>query len=188
MSYTAADQLPSIFYLKESGRQSILTVFNWTEQPRSKTIRLADLGLAATGHYTIADVLDRKAVASSSGSLHLQQPGHSVQVLKIVDDNAPATTPAIDAKCKDGRAGEDLLFSAAAKGENPALSFRWDFGDGVQTEGAHVTHAWTAPGDYAVRVTASGLDDTYAKQKCTVQVKGYLPTAFTPARNQRYQP
>jgi hypothetical protein len=189
MSYTAADRLPSIFYLKESGRQSILTVFNWTEQPRSKTIRLADLGLSTTGHYTIADVLDGKAVASPSGSLQLEQPARSVQVVKIVDDNAPAAVSAIDAHCTDGgRAGEGLEFSAAAKGEDPALLFRWDFGDGVQTEGAHVAHAWTEPGDYAVRVTAAGLDDTHAEQKCTLQVKGYLPTAFAPARNQRYQP
>jgi alpha-galactosidase len=189
MSYTAADQLPSIFYLKESGRQSILTVFNWTEQPRSKTIRLADLGLAATARYTIANVLDGKSVITSAGSVQLDQPAHSVQILKFVDDNAPAAAPAIDAKCTDGgRAGESLEYSAAVKGDDPALLFRWDFGDGVQTEGAHVTHAWTEPGDYAVRVTAAGLDDTHAEQKCTVQVKGFLPTAFTPARNQRYQP
>lgn len=189
VSYTAADQQPSIFYLKESGRQSILTVFNWTEQPRSKTIRLADLGLATTGRYTIADVLDGRAVASSSGSLQLEQPARSVQVLKIVDDNTPAAAPAIDAKCAEGgHAGESLTISAAAKGEDPALLFRWDFGDGVQAEGAHVTHAWTEPGNYAVRVTAVGLDDTHAEQKFTVQVKGYLPTAFSPARNQRYQP
>lgn len=189
MSYSADDQLPSIFYLKESGRQSILTIFNWTEQPRSKTIQLADLGLPATGHYKIVGVFDGKDVASSSGSVQLEQPAHSVEVLKFVNDNVTAAAPVIDAKCSaGGRAGQGLTFSAAAKGEDPALLFRWDFGDGVQTEGAHVAHTWTAPGDYAVRVTAAGLDDTHAEQKCTVQIKGFLPTAFTPARNQRYQP
>jgi alpha-galactosidase len=187
MSYTVADRQPSIFYLRESSRQSVLTVFNWTEQPRSKTIRLADLGLESTGRFTITDVLEGRAVESSSGSLRLEQPGHSVLVLKIVDRNAPPAAPSIDAMCADGgRAGDQLTFSAATKGENPALLFRWDFGDGVQTEGDRVAHAWTEPGEYAVRVTALGLDAN-AEQKCTVQVKGYLPTVFAPGQSQRYQ-
>ena len=52
MSYAAADQQPSIFYLRESDRQSILTVFNWTDGPRTHTVRLADLGLAAIRHLS----------------------------------------------------------------------------------------------------------------------------------------
>ena len=189
MSYADADRQPSIFYLRESPRQSILTVFNWTEQPRSRTIRLGDLGLSPASHFRIADVVDGKVTELSAGSLQFEQPAHSVRVLKIVDDNAAAAAPSMDAHCEEsGRAGESLAFSAAPKGENPAVEYRWDFGDGVRTEGARVTHAWTQPGDYVVRVTAVGLDGMQSEQKCSVAVKGYLPTVFAPELNQRYPP
>jgi PKD repeat protein len=81
-----------------------------------------------------------------------------------------------------------LPFSALPAGGEPVVLVRWDFGDGVQTEGARVQHAWTQPGDYLVSVTAEGLDDMQSEQKCSVAVKGYLPSVFAPELNQRYQP
>ena len=38
MTYRPEDKMPSIFLLKETPRQQILTVFNWTEEPRSHTL------------------------------------------------------------------------------------------------------------------------------------------------------
>ncbi len=189
MSYSEADRQPSIFFLPESKRQSILTVFNWTEQPRQKIIRLADLGLAPGGHFTISSVFDGKVMQSSAGSIQIDQPGRSVRVLKIVDTATPAKAPQVSTHCAaGGRAGESLSFSASAAGGEPAVQLSWDFGDGVRTEGAQVNHAWTEPGDYQVSVTATGLDDKQAQQTCTVAVKGYLPSVFAPQLNQRYPP
>ena len=189
MSYSASDQLPSIFYLKESPRQSVLTVFNWTEKPRSKTVRLADLGLAATGQFAVTDVFDQSALDSSSGSVTIEQPDHSVAVLKVLDRQVLTDAPALAANCaQSGAAGENLAFAARTDDTHPALAFHWNFGDGTQLDGAQLTHAWTEPGDYEVQVTAAGLDNSHSEKSCTVHVTGHLPTVFAPAKNVRYQP
>jgi hypothetical protein len=38
MSFAPEDQQPSIFMLKEDRRNSTVTVFNWTDQPRSHRV------------------------------------------------------------------------------------------------------------------------------------------------------
>ncbi|HEY1502221.1 MAG TPA: alpha-galactosidase [Acidobacteriaceae bacterium] len=188
LSYTDADRQPSLFYLKESDRQSVLTVFNWTEQPRKHAVRLADIGLTG-GPYTVTEVLSDKALDAASGSLELEQPPHSVLVLKIVDNRLPGTPPEITMDCNDsGSSGDNLSFAAHDAPEHPATAYRWDFGDGVETDGSHAHHAWTEPGDYDVSVTAKGLDDRDSRRSCRVHVSGHLPTKFMPARNQRYEP
>src|SRR5580698_4437688 len=58
MSYAPSDQQPSLFYLRESSRQSILTVFNWTEHATSHNLPLASLGLSPSGAYTVTSILD----------------------------------------------------------------------------------------------------------------------------------
>ena len=50
MTYEPEDGQPSIFLLRQSPRQSILTVFNWTDGPRSHSLSLTDLGLPAQLH------------------------------------------------------------------------------------------------------------------------------------------
>ncbi|HYA26031.1 MAG TPA: glycoside hydrolase family 36 protein, partial [Terriglobales bacterium] len=45
MTYSADDEQPSIFLLHEDKRQSMLAVFNWTENPRSHEFKLEELGL-----------------------------------------------------------------------------------------------------------------------------------------------
>jgi len=188
MSYSAADQLPSIFYLKESQRQSIVTIFNWTEKSHSKTIRLADLGLAETGQFAITEVLEHSVLDSTSGSVTIDQPAHSVTVLKVLDRQASSDAPAVVADCAQGGAtGANLAFSARTEETRPALDFHWSFGDGTHIDGAQVIHAWTEPGDYEIHVTAAGLDNSHSEKSCIVRVTGHLPTLFDPAKNVRYQ-
>lgn len=189
MSYRGADGQPSIFYLKESGRQSMLTVFNWTEQPAQHTVALAELGLSTSGHYSVTSVLEQNApVSAPSGTLQIDLPAHSVRVLKIIDQSHPAEELDLAADCPaTGKAGQTLAFAAHAQAANPALSYQWDFGDGVQLDGAQVTHAWTEPGDYEVHLSAIGLDGSHADKTFKVQVTGYIPSAFTPQRNQRFE-
>jgi alpha-galactosidase len=51
MNFTAEDQQPSVFFLKEEDRQSILSVFNWTDKEKDHSIDLTTAGLPATGKY-----------------------------------------------------------------------------------------------------------------------------------------
>jgi hypothetical protein len=189
MDYAASDLQPSVFYLRESDRQSILTVFNWTEKPLSRTIRLSDLGLSATGSWTITDIFDHKQQAPASGSLSLDQPAHSVLVLSIVDRDVPAAAPEITASCPDSAtAGNAAGFSARSSDAHPAVSWHWNFGDGVHLDGASkVSHAWTEPGDYQVHVNAAGLDNMSGDKDCKIHVTGHLPTVFTPPAKKRYE-
>ena len=189
MTYAAEDKQPSIFLLKEDRRQSILTVFNWTDATRSHTIDLAAAGLPATGDYVITDVLDAKETHSlKAGMLDLDQPAHSVRVLKIIDSKVPAAHPNVAADHPSaGEAGETLTFSARNKGEEPVLSFKWDFGDGVSLEGDQVRHTYTEPGEYVVHFKATGLDDLSSEDQFTVRISGHMPTIFDPPNIHRLQ-
>lgn len=51
--------------------------------------------------------------------------------------------------------GEAVAFDAGA---SVGDRFTWDFGDGGSAEGAQVTHTWTEPGRYTVRLTAVNDD------------------------------
>ena len=55
MSYSEQDQLPSLFLLKEDGRQAMLAVFNWSDVMRSRSLRLDDFGLPASGTLEAQD-------------------------------------------------------------------------------------------------------------------------------------
>ncbi len=188
MSYADADRQPSIFYLRESDRQSILTVFNWTEEPVARRTRLADLGLATSGTYHMTDIFDQKPVDMVSGFVSFEQAPHSARALKIVDTSAPASGPNVTAECgQSGKAGENIDFAGRSDVAHPALSYQWNFGDGVELEGAHVRHTWTEPGNYTVRLTAMGLDDQSTERTCQVLVNGYVSTVFAPSRNKRYE-
>ncbi len=190
MSYSAADGQPSVFFLRESARQSILTVFNWTEKPTRHVIALAGLGLRTGGSYDLKDVLDPKAaVEAAAGSVRIDLPPHSVRVLKIVDDTVPTSAPQIQIRCpQTGRTGSALVCSAQAHGPEPVLAYDWTFGDGVSAAGSRVAHTWTEPGTYRVRVLATGLDGKTAQQEVDVRTLGYMSTVFAPSDIRRFGP
>ncbi|HWF65901.1 MAG TPA: PKD domain-containing protein, partial [Acidobacteriaceae bacterium] len=186
MTYLSEDEQPSIFLLKESSRQSILTVFNWTENSRTHTFTLASLGLKGTGHYTVTDVFDKKPLTNSE-PIVVTQPPHSVRVLKIINTTIPAQAPAVEAQHPFSAAtGEDTTFTAMVKGEAvPAITYRWNFGDGVSVEGRQVSHAYTHAGDYSVTLHATGLDGLVGKTEFRITVNGFIPTRFDPANTHR---
>jgi large repetitive protein len=69
--------------------------------------------------------------------------------------NAPPL--AVAGSDKDGFVGgayDHLLFDASAStdADGEPLSFLWDLGDGVTRSGEKVLHAYTEPGEYAVRL------------------------------------
>ena len=75
-------------------------------------------------------------------------------------------------------AGQGMNFTARATGSLP-ISFEWDLGDGVMASGNPVTHAYDAPSDYRVTLTATNacshpvVSGTVAVMPAVV--RSYLP-------------
>lgn len=186
MSYLPEDRQPSIFLLKESGRQSILTIFNWTEQPGTHNFTLASLGFKGKGPYSVSDIFDQQRLADSS-QVVVSQPSHSVRVLKIIDTSVPARTPVLRADHPSGaNAGESVTFSASETSpETPAISYDWDFGDGVSVHGKQVRHSYTHAGNYLVTLRGKGIDDTTGETQFRLDVNGSISTTFEPANIRR---
>jgi alpha-galactosidase len=189
MNFAAEDAQPSIFLLKEEDRQSILTVFNWTDKERARSIDLTTAGLSATGQYLVTDVLDGQEMpAPAAGVLVFQQPPHSVWMLKIIDAHIPPIAPIVATEHpSEGKAGATLRFAARSTGGAAVLSYHWDFGDGVTMEGSEVNHAYTGPGDYTVHLMAAGLGGLSAEDHFQVRISGHMPTTFDPPSIKRYQ-
>lgn len=188
MTYRPEDKIPSVFLLKENSRQQILTVFNWTEEAHSHTLKLADLGLKASGSYTAADVLRGGGVPMDNSTLVFTLPPHSVRMLKLIDISVPETDASFDVHAAaDGQAGVLLQLHAAASSANaPVLEYHWDFGDSVSADGTDVSHAYTQAGQYTVTVTATGLNGRTTKKTLAIAITGTVPTEYNPAAKERY--
>ena len=91
LTYADKDEQPSVFLLREDQRQSILAVFNWTEQSGSHTFTLSDLKFPAEHSYEIFDSLAQdQPLALDHETLRLEhQPAHSVKLIKIIDTSIP---------------------------------------------------------------------------------------------------
>ncbi len=188
MSYAQGDRQPSTFLLKEDNRQTILTVFNWTEQTLSRTIDLPSLGLQDAGKYELINVLDGGSCCGdgSSRSLNFTQPPHSVCMFKLIDRSVPELPPAFDVDAvSKGKTGATLTFRATSSVANPVVKYHWDFGDGVAAEGAAVSHAYTQPGVYTVQITATGLDAISNTKSVKITVTGDVSTTFVPTEKER---
>jgi len=188
MTYGSGDKQPSLFLLKENERQSILTIFNWTEAERNRAIDFAGLGLKEPGKYQITDVFaEQNCCSVSSRSLDIVQKPHSVRMLRLVDTSVPAVQPAVEIRsASSAKAGETVTFTASPSSvAAPVLTCRWDFGDGSAMEGTQVQHAFTHPGDYEVTVTATGLAATTSRKALKVSISGDVATRFDPASKQR---
>jgi alpha-galactosidase len=189
MSYAAEDLQPSIFLLHEDARQSIVTIFNWTDGPRSHTISRADLGLPEQGSFTYVDVLSGDAAQPLGSTVSIAQPRHSVRVLKLLRTDAPAASPAIAATLPPtGNAGETIQFVARPASETePVLEYAWDFGDGTSATGATVGHAYTHAGSFQVKVHSTGIGGSSAEQGGTVVIHGAVSTKYVPAAKRRLE-
>ncbi len=190
MTYSAEDEQPSIFLLKEDRRQSILTVYNWTDKTRAHSIDLSEVGLPAGGQYVVTDVLDVNETPDlKSGRVVLDMPAHSVRVLKIIDSKIPAAHPQVVTDHPSaGKAGETLVFSAKSAGEDPVLSYKWEFGDGVILQGGEVRHTYTEPGEYTVQLTSTDISGLTSEDHFTVRMSGHMSTTFDPPNIQRLHP
>lgn len=190
MSFSAQDEMPSEYFLKEDARQSILAVFNWTDGPRSHDLKFSDLCLAEDGSYQIFDALhnDAPMAIEAAGISISQQPPHSVRLIKIINSSVPAAAPSVtlNAPASAGTGQAVKLEAVPAAGGVPALSYHWDFGDGTSAAGAEVTHTFTRASDYNVKLAADGVDGIPAEKQTTIAVRGAVPTAFHLDENRPY--
>jgi alpha-galactosidase len=187
MSYADDDRQPSIFFLRESSRQSILTVFNWTEHASRHVISLASLGLPPAAVYRISDVLRPKRPSPlSAGAFRIDLPAHSVRVLKIIDASRPVAMPRLAIDCPPASvSGQPVVCAAGTQGGEPVLSYRWKFGDGTAVSGARAIHTWTEPGTYPIELEATALDGSQVTRHADIRISGHLSTVFSPSRIRR---
>ena len=190
LNYRAEDLQPSIFFTKEDPRQSILTVFNWTESSRSHHITLSDLGLAPGSNYIMTDVLDSKPVAHAiAGSLNLTLAPHSVRMLKIVNKAVASHSPvATVSSPSSGSAGETLHFAAEPATPSDAIvHYRWDFGDGVVADGSKAAHTYTHDGTFHVALIVTGLNGVVGRSSSSLTITGAVSTRFHPEEQRRLE-
>jgi hypothetical protein len=185
LSYDARDLQPSIFLLPENHRQALLTIFNWSEEPRARVLDLAKLGLR--GHYRAAEVFGAEDCCElASGTIKLTQKPHSVRIIKLVEDKDDAPLAVEVRGPTRVTAGDAALFEVqAGSEEQPVLNAHWTFGDGTSADGMRVQHAYTASGDYEVAVSATGLGSLTSSKAQKVVVDGTISTRFEPSRNKR---
>lgn len=191
MSYTPEDEMPSVFLLRESKRQSILAVFNWTKKERKRDFSFSELfpGIGLAAHNTVSDVFGSGAVmAENSASLSLSLPPHSVRMVKIGDTSIPASAPLVNVQAPEKiETGKPAAFSGHSATDGvPALSYRWDFGDGTSAEGASVMHSYTHAGSFTIRLKVEGIEGALFEKSFPVSVAGAIDTIFRPERYQRY--
>ncbi len=191
MNYEPGDEQPSIFFLRESPHQSILSIFNWTKTPRSHALKLAELGLPADHAFIAVDILDQNApVALEGGNVQIEdQPPESVRVIKIVDSNVAPGAPGVTATVPSAaKTGESTSFSARTEATGvPAIEYRWEFGDGTSAKGPRVSHAYTSAGDFTMRLTVGGLDGVPTVQNFSIKVTGKLRPFANLLDNRRFR-
>jgi hypothetical protein len=176
LSYSAEDKQPSIVLLSEDRRQSMLAVFNWTDQPRSHSVTLSGLKFTAGHPYELYDVLNgNQRVTLDGETLKLDnQSGRSVKLIKIIDGSISAAAPSISVNAPEqAKMGETINLSASAASDGvPATDYLWDFGDGVVVRGSKVAHAYTREGEYEVHLRVDGVDGIPADKIASVTVSG----------------
>jgi hypothetical protein len=178
MTYEPEDEQPSIFFLREDRRQSMLVVFNWTKTARTHALELADLGLRVGDPFVATDVFnqgERVAIAGTALRITNEDP-QSVKVIKIVDTKIAPAAPTITAQVPSrANAGETIEFSAKVDAAGvPSISYLWDFGDGTTANGSKSSHTYTRAADFDVHLTVEGLDGVSAQQTFSVKVTGTL--------------
>ncbi|MFZ0968739.1 MAG: PKD domain-containing protein, partial [Candidatus Acidiferrales bacterium] len=181
LSYSAEDKQPSIVLLNEDKRQSILAVFNWTNQPRSHSLTLSGLKFTVGRPYELYDVLnENQRIAFDGETLRLDnQPGRSVKLIKIIDSSISAAAPSITINSpQQAKMGETINFSANAASDGvPATDYLWEFGDGITARGSSVAHAYTREGSYDVHLRVDGVDGISAEKSVSLTVRGASQTS-----------
>ncbi len=97
-------------------------------------------------------------------------------VINIRVNTPPVADAGGDRKAFAGGAHDAIVFDATASHDpdGDPLTFFWNFGDGTTASGAKVTHYYTDPGDYPVRLRVddgTGLESGVQGNEIRVQVR-----------------
>jgi hypothetical protein len=190
MTYRTEDEQPSVFLLHEDRRQTILAVFNWTEQPRSHAFSFADLNLPAGGSFETYDVLDHnQPVPFAGGGIELpNQAPHSVRAIKIIDTSVATAPPSVTTQSPGAaEVGKPANFTATYEPDGvPAVQYHWDFGDGTSADGAEVRHTYTRAGTFSVQLEAEGADGIAARKTIPITINGVIRAQHDFKNRRRY--
>jgi len=189
MTFAAEDGQPSLFVLKETSRQSVVTLFNWTDSPRNRTVSLAALGLDPEASYSLSEIFGAEtSTRRITRSFTVTQPRHSVRMFRLVNAAVQQPQPnLILDKPIDVKTGQPAHFAAHTNEPPfPPLKYRWSFGDGVTAEGSATMHAYTQPGRYHLQLDT--VDSRRSKRLAIfdVIVTGNISTLFTPETKTRF--
>ncbi len=191
MTYDPADGQPSIFLLRQSPRQSILTVFNWTDQPRSRSLSLKDIGVSPSHTLEATAVMDSNSSFVLAGdAIRLEnQPPQSAVIIKMVDNAVAKAAPTVTAQVPShSKVGQTIAFSAQTDPNGvPALGYHWDFGDGTTSQGPKVSHCFTRAADFKVQLTVEGPDALPNEQSFSIGVTGQLKPTPDLRANRRFE-
>jgi hypothetical protein len=116
------------------------------------------------------------------------QPPHSVRLIKIVNAAIPAEPPALMVDAPSSAEVDKLVKASVScdPGGVPALSYKWEFGDGTSADGPEATHTYTRAGAYSIKVSAEGVDGLIAIKTISITLTGSVDTQFHLSKNQRY--
>ncbi|MDR3510632.1 MAG: PKD domain-containing protein [Caulobacteraceae bacterium] len=187
MRFDPADGQPSVFVLRESARQAVVAVFNWTDGVRAHRLPLRGLGLEP-GPWTGREVWTGAVAAVADGALTVaDQPAHSVRLFVLTRSDRAARAPqaAIVAPAQ-AAPGESVALTARLSGDSaPAVAYLWRFDDGVEIRGARAVRAFTLPGERTASLTVTGIDGLRSSSTARIEVAGDLVTTFQPDRLRR---
>jgi hypothetical protein len=109
-------------------------------------------------------------------------------MIKLIDASLPEADPGFDAHAPAaGQAGDLVAFhGTAGSADAPVLTYYWDFGDGVSTEGANVSHGFTHSGQYTVTATATGLSGHKVQKTLSITITGMVPATYRPFERTRF--
>jgi alpha-galactosidase len=180
MTYDPQDLQPSLFWVRESDRQGLLAIFNWTESNRKHQLSLAQLGLSGA-HWEADEVFGGQGIKVAGASVEADQPAHSVRLIRLVNEKSPATAPQVVIESRShAQIGQAVEFKATVQTtSNPILGYSWSFGDGTRADGAAVTHTFTHDGPFNVTVHAQSLDGPVSTAAKPIEIQGTLKTGFS---------
>lgn len=187
MTYAPEDAIPSAFLLHESKRQTVLTLFNWTDKERPRHFGFSDLGLPS-GKYEVLDIFGgNTSVPQNEDSISFTLAPRSVRMLKIISTSIPPAAPTVSARIPErATVGVPAQFAAESDPEGvSALEYRWDFGDGTSSTGQTVSHTFTRSGTFTISLIADGIEGVRFDKEFRVSVSGSFETRFDPTRINR---
>jgi flagellar hook assembly protein FlgD/PKD repeat protein len=156
---------PTIIGAAENGQTLVEQHGTWRNEPTGYAYRWLRCNTAGKECSAIAGAVNQTYIATTN-DLH-----HTVEVEEVArntsGNSAPATSapsPTITSGPLHASAGENistvagLLVKLDGSGSSPAgdiETYKWEFGDGANAEGATVSHVYTTPGEYTATLTVT---------------------------------